>query len=54
MKKSHLFTLAVSLITMALYAQPQPPSDPAPLPGIALLLAAGAAFGAKKIYDSKK
>ena len=54
MKKSHLFILAVSLITMALYAQPEPPDDPTPLPGIAWLLAAGAAFGAKKVYDKKR
>lgn len=54
MKTSHLLTLAISLITLALYAQPNPPPDPTPLPGIAWLLAAGAAFGAKKVYDKKR
>jgi hypothetical protein len=52
--KNVFFTLAVSLITMSLYGQPEPPPDPTPLPGIAWLIAAGAAFGAKKVYDKQK
>jgi hypothetical protein len=37
-----------------LWAQPAPPSDPTPLPGLALLAAAGCALGVKKVYDSSK
>jgi hypothetical protein len=36
------------------HAQPIPPpneDDEVPIPGIGILLAAGAAFGAKKAYD---
>jgi hypothetical protein len=42
-----------SLATSALFAQPgDPGGDPdVPISGIWLLLAGGAAFGAKKIYD---
>lgn len=39
-------------------AQPGPPDPPddnqVPITGIEYLIAAGAAFGAKKIYDKKK
>ena len=50
-----LFLLAgLLLMVIPVLAQPNNPNPPAPLPGIAWLLAAGAAFGAKKIYDSKK
>lgn len=40
-------------------AQPGPPTDPeadnpVPITGIEYLIAAGAAFGAKKLYDKKK
>lgn len=34
---------------------PDPPDDnPVPITGIGYLIAAGAAFGAKKLYDKKK
>jgi len=34
---------------------PDPPDDnPVPITGIEYLIAAGAAFGAKKLYDKKK
>ncbi len=39
-------------------AQPGPPPDPesnpVPITGIEYLIAAGAAFGAKKVYDKRK
>lgn len=46
---SLLFVMAC----LSLSAQPAPPGNgqPAPLGGIALLAAAGAALGAKKAYD---
>ena len=51
----HLSMLAV-IVCLAGYvhAQPVPPpneDDEVPIPGIGILLAAGAAFGAKKAYD---
>lgn len=53
LKLTLIMTLAFSLEMMA---QPAPPTsnNPAPIPGLALLAAAGAAFGAKKVYDKKK
>ncbi|WMN11393.1 hypothetical protein QYS49_38230 [Marivirga salinae] len=33
---------------------PTEPDNPVPITGIEYLIAAGAAFGAKKIYDNKK
>jgi hypothetical protein len=43
------------LATSVLYGQPGDPGDDVdgevPIPGIGILLAAGAAFGAKKAYD---
>lgn len=49
------FVLAM-LVSLDLAAQPAPPSsdNPAPLPGLIILAAAGAAVGAKKVYDQKK
>lgn len=66
MKKIIKSTLIVSFLFMSyftLHAQPGggdggPPTDPGdnpvPITGIEYLIAAGAAFGAKKIYDKKK
>lgn len=63
MKKIIKSTLIFSLLFFGLYslnAQPGggPPDEPGPQPvpftGIEYLIAAGAAFGAKKIYDKKK
>jgi hypothetical protein len=51
---SILFLVGIS----SLYAQPGPPDppddNPVPITGIEYLIAAGAAFGAKKLYDKKK
>lgn len=52
MKKIYLFALL--LIGSSVFAQPDPPNgNPAPLPGVILLVAAGAAVGAKAIQKSK-
>lgn len=54
MKKIRIF-LSLTMIggALSLSAQPSPPDsdNPAPLGGIALLAAAGAALGGKKAYD---
>jgi hypothetical protein len=52
-KYSLIAFLALSFSAMA---QPAPPGsgNPAPLPGLVWLAAAGAAYGAKKVYDKKK
>ena len=53
--KKFLPTLILSLLVIAAFAQPGNPTNPVPLDGgISLLIAAGAAFGAKKIYDARK
>ena len=52
--KQYFLTLAFILSFCALSAQPDNPNNPTPLPGIALLVAAGAAYGAKKMYDRKE
>lgn len=50
-----LFLLAgLLLMVIPVLAQPDNPNPPAPLPGIAWLLAAGAALGAKKIYNNRQ
>lgn len=54
---SFILGLSFFLLSLSLSAQPAPPgggNQPAPLGGIALLAAAGAALGAKKVYDQKK
>lgn len=57
MKKIRIF-LSLTMIggALSLSAQPTPPdsNNPAPLPGLVLLAAAGAALGAKKVYDKKR
>ncbi len=53
--KKFLILASFVLCSVVTYAQPQPPNNPVPLDGgISLLIAAGAAFGAKKVYDVKK
>jgi hypothetical protein len=52
MKK--ILIASMLLMGVGLMAQPDNPPPPTPLPGIALLVAAGAALGAKKVYDSRK
>ncbi|MGM0582049.1 MAG: PID-CTERM protein-sorting domain-containing protein [Bacteroidota bacterium] len=67
MKKIIKSTLIFSLLIISFYslnAQPggggdggtpnDPGDNPVPITGIEYLIAAGAAFGAKKIYDKKK
>ena len=50
-----LTSLGLLTIVAVAYAQPGNPTNPIPLDGgISLLIAAGAAFGAKKIYDARK
>ncbi len=61
-KKILLATLPALFFATAAIAQPPPPSDhgsdenqPAPIgSGIAILMALGAAYGAKKVYDARK
>lgn len=53
--KKYITTLVLLTVVIVAYAQPGNPANPVPLDGgISLLIAAGAAFGAKKIYDAKK
>jgi hypothetical protein len=50
------FLVCISLISFGQDVPPPPPSDPS-IPvdgGLALILAAGAAFGGKKLYDMRK
>lgn len=63
MKKIIKLTLITSLLLTGIFtlnAQPGDPGgggdpdNPVPITGIEYLIAAGAAFGAKKIYDKKK
>jgi hypothetical protein len=57
MKRSSLkyFVIVFLASVSTLLAQPAPPgsNNPAPIGGVALLALAGAAYGAKKIYDQK-
>ncbi len=59
-KKTILTALPALFLFTAAFAQPPPPGDhgeegdqqPAPIgSGLAILLALGAAYGAKKVYD---
>lgn len=50
-----LFTLlGLFALVLPLLAQPDNPDPPTPLPGIAWLLAAGVALGAKRIYGNRQ
>lgn len=50
-----LFLLMFSFATIDMVAQPLPPSgQPTPIGGVALLAAAGVAYGSKKVMDMKK
>ncbi len=54
---SLILFFAITFISVAVFAQPVPPSPAASVPvdgGLSLLIAAGAAFGAKKIYETRK
>jgi len=48
--------LIIGLSTLSAQPGPPPPpqDNPVPITGIEYLIAAGAAFGAKKLYDKKK
>ena len=46
-------TVIVLFSALAVFAQPAPPATPID-GGLSLLLAGGAAFGIKKIYDKRK
>ena len=51
----NLILICAICSSFGLWAQPNNPSfAPTPLPGVALLIAAGAAYGAKKMYDQKE
>jgi len=53
--KKQILTLALLLIAVGLYAQPGNPTNPAPLDaGLSILIAAGAAYGAKKVSELRK
>ena len=50
-----LLTITLLLSAIVAVSQPACPQNPMPLDsGIIILLAAGAAFGAKKMYDLKR
>lgn len=43
------------MFAVVVYAQPANPANPVPLDaGISILIAAGAAYGAKKVHDLRK
>ena len=53
--KKQILTLALVLIAVGLYAQPGNPNNPVPLDaGLSILIAAGAAYGAKKVSELRK
>ena len=53
--KRNILTLAFALFAIGLYAQPGNPVNPVPLDaGLSILIAAGAAYGAKKVNDLRK
>ena len=60
MMKSALIVIAFSLLSFIATAQPFAPGDPGGDPdipidaGVGLLIAAGAAFGIKKVHDFSK
>ncbi len=57
MKNNIKYALTLSLlITMALpvFSQPEEPDAPTPFGLVELLIGAGALYGGKKVYDSRK
>ncbi|GCD76644.1 hypothetical protein JCM31826_01260 [Thermaurantimonas aggregans] len=49
------FWMALLVAPVALFAQPDPPGGPVPIDGgIGLLIAAGVAYGAKKMMSNRK
>lgn len=59
-KRFTFLIISLCVFSVVAFAQPGPPGDPGgdpddvPLGGIELLIAAGAAFGAKKWFDKSK
>jgi hypothetical protein len=54
---SVLFLFGVALVSLAGDPPPFNPGDPTPIPvdgGVSFLLAAGAAYGVKKVRDARK
>ena len=49
--KKGILSLAFSLGKYVLWAQPDLPVDPAPLPGIGLLATIAAVYGARKMHQ---
>jgi hypothetical protein len=61
MKKALKLLTLIIFLSVGMYSlkaqpgpPPPPPDNPVPITGIEYLIAAGAAFGAKKLYDKKK
>lgn len=56
MKIFRLSLIFALVLALDASAQPAPPNsnNPAPIPGLAILAAAGAALGVKKVYDQRK
>lgn len=54
MNKRFYFILSFFLLTIVAAPQPGNPSTVPLVGGLSLLIAAGAVFGVKKLYDSKK
>jgi hypothetical protein len=53
--KKHILTLTLLLLAVGLFSQPGNPNNPVPLDaGLSILIAAGAAYGAKKVNDLRK
>lgn len=64
--KKHILTLILTAVNLVIFAGPPPPPPPGVGPacwpppcipidgGITLLMVAGAAYGAKKLYNFKK
>jgi hypothetical protein len=49
--KKCILSLAFSLGTYVVWAQPDLPVDPTPLPGMGMLAATAAVYGAKKMHE---
>lgn len=52
MKMKSILLIIGVIIAHVMQAQPSPPVDPTPLPGIAILAVAGVALGSKKLMKS--
>lgn len=52
--KKLIFTIGIGLLSISAWAQPDPPNNPVPLPGIIILVAAGAALGVRQLKKNQK